>query len=182
MTTTELEQKLYEFIQPAYPEIAIKIEETTEGKRQLFFTEEKFKELYPQQRYHYLLHRIPGNFFEAHLTNTVWFELAPGENPEDLEYPDNDLIKMIRENVLLALNRSGFTTMLDNEFISGEVQCHGDYRNAKRILAGIGFADKEEQFDIFHVLMDEGGYCDCEILYNAFRETEYAKNYWSSRK
>ena len=45
MTASELQQKLYEFIQPSYPEIDIKVEKT-EGKRLLYFTEEKFKELY----------------------------------------------------------------------------------------------------------------------------------------
>jgi hypothetical protein len=26
--------------------------------------------------------------------------------------------------------------------------------------------------DVFHVLMDRGGFCDCEILYNAAPEPE----------
>jgi hypothetical protein len=180
MTASELQQKLYEFIQPSYPGINIKVEETG-GKRLVYFTEEKFKELYPQQRYHYLINKIPGDFFQQHLNNTTWFELAPGETPEDLEYPDTELIEEIKEDVLAALNRWGFVSMLDNEFIPGEIQCHGDFRHAKRILTSIGF-DEEPQFDAFHVLMNEGGYCDCEILYNVFRETAYAKNYWSNRK
>jgi len=180
MTSSELQQKLYEFIQPSYPEIDIKIEETG-GRRLLYFTENKFKDLYPQQRYHYLIHCIPDYFFQQHLNNSTWFELAPGEAPEDLEYPDVELIEEIKEDVLAALNKSGFVSTLDNEFISGEVQCHGDFRHAKRILTGIGFAE-EPQFYAFHVMMNEGGYCDCEILYNVFRETAYAKNYWRNRK
>ena len=43
--------------------------------------------------------------------------------------------------------------------------CWGDYRHSKPILLRCGFSEAE-LFDVFHVFMSLGGYCDCEILYN----------------
>jgi len=180
MTTAELEQKLYELIQPSYPNIDIKIVEAGDNIRHLYFTEEKFKDLYPKQRYHYLIHLIPSDFLELNLKNTYWFELAPDENPDDLDYHDDETIESIKDDVLSVLFKVGFVTELDKEFMSGAAKCLGDFRHSKKILVDLGFVDKEEQFDIFHVLMNEGGYCDCEILYNVFRESEYSKKYWRS--
>jgi hypothetical protein len=183
MTTTELEQALYEFIQPSYPEIDIKVIIDANDIPNIYFTEEKFKLLYPQQRYHYLIHKIPEDFFELHLKDSFWFELAPGESAEDLDYHDDETIEAIKTPILSILqNKIPFVEQLDKEFTSGTAQCFGDFRHSKKLLAELGYADKEEQFDIFHVLMDEGGYCDCEILFNVFKESEYSKQYWRNRK
>ena len=67
MTTQELQEKLYEFIKPTYPDIKIKVEEKAENVRQLYFTDDKFEVLYPKQRYHYLTHLIPSSFYEQNL-------------------------------------------------------------------------------------------------------------------
>ena len=40
---------------------------------------------------------------------------------------------------------------------------------------------QDELFDVFHVLMDKGGYCDCEILYNAAEESRLKAEYWRAR-
>ena len=77
MTTVEIQETLYEFIKPTYPDIKIKVEETVENIRQLYFTEERFKDLYPMQRYHCLMHLIPSDFYEKNLHDAEWFELAP---------------------------------------------------------------------------------------------------------
>lgn len=182
MTTTELEQRLYEFIQPTYPEIDIKIIIDSNHIPNIYFTEEKFKDLYPKQRYHELIHKIPDDFFELHLNKSFWFELAPGESPEDLDYHDDETIESIKEPILSILqNKIAFVEILDKEFTSGAAQCFGDFRHSKKLLSEMGYAGKEEQFDIFHVLMDEGGYCDCEILLNVFRQSDYSKKYWGNR-
>ena len=34
---------------------------------------------------------------------------------------------------------------------------------------------------MFHVLMARGGYCDCEILYNAVEESRLKAEYWRAR-
>ncbi|HLK29282.1 MAG TPA: DUF2695 domain-containing protein [Puia sp.] len=182
MTVQELQDKLYEFIKPIYPDIKINVTDTSENVRQLYFIDDKFEVLYPMQRYHYLTHLIPSDFYEQNLQETEWFELAPNENPDDLDCLDQATIDEIKEPILSILkDKIGFVTLLDKEFISQNVKCFGDFRHSKSILTDLKFSD-EDQFDIFHVLMNEGGYCDCEILYNVFKESEYSKRYWHDRQ
>jgi hypothetical protein len=59
-------------------------------------------------------------------------------------------------------------------------QCHGDYRHARAVLSARGFRE-DEHFDVFHVLMARGGYCDCEILYNAVETSRLKAEYWRAR-
>ncbi len=182
MTTTEIQNKLYEFTNPLYPKIKIEVVENNEKVVQLYFTDEKFEHLFPKQRYHYLIHLIPKDFYEQNLRDTTWYELAPNENPEDLDYHDQESIDEIKGDILLILkDKVNFVNLLDNKFASVLVKCSGDFRHSKKILDDLGFS-KVDQFDIFHVLMDEGGYCDCEILYNVFKESEYSKKYWEQRQ
>jgi hypothetical protein len=182
MTTQQLQEKLYEFVKPSYPDIKINVVNTEENVRQLYFMDDKFEALFPKQRYHYLTHLIPTDFFEQNLQDTEWFELAPNENPDELDYHDQETIDEIKEPILSILkDKGGFVALVDKEFISESAKCFGDFRHSKSILTDLKFSD-EEQFDIFHVLMNEGGYCDCEILYNVFRESEYSKNYWRDRQ
>jgi hypothetical protein len=182
MTTKELQDKLYEFVKPSYPDIKINVVDTAENVRQLYFTDEKFEVLYPKQRYHYLTHLIPSDFYDQNLQDTEWFELAPNENPDDLDYHDQETIDEIKDVILSLLkDRSDFVSLLDIEFTLKNVKCSGDFQHSKNILTDLKFS-KEDQFDIFHVLMNEGGYCDCEILYNVFRDSEYSKKYWRDRQ
>ena len=182
MTTQELQEKLYEFTKPSYPDIKIKVVDTAENVRQLYFTDDKFDLLYPKQRYHYLTHLIPSDFYEQNLQDTEWYELAPNENPDDLVYHDQETIDEIKEPIISLLkDKVGFVALLDKQFTSQTVKCYGDFRHSKSILTELKISD-EDQFDIFHVLMNEGGYCDCEILYNVFRESEYSKKYWADRQ
>jgi len=177
MTPKELQEKLYEFIKPAYPDIKIKVIDTPESCRQIYFVDERFKDLFVQQRYHYLVHLIPGEFFKEELSECTWFELAASENPDDLIYLDEGSVEEIKDIILAVLkDKVDFVKKLDVLFCSESTKCFGDFRHSKKILRQLDFSD-EEQFDIFHVLMHEGGYCDCEILYNVFRESEYAQKY-----
>jgi hypothetical protein len=57
----------------------------------------------------------------------------------------------------------------------------GDFRVAKSILATKGFFESE-YFDVFSVLMAQGGYCDCEIFYNVAESSEFARRYWANRQ
>ena len=62
--------------------------------------------------------------------------------------------------------------------------CHGDFRHAKRVLGEKGFGERDgidEVFDICHVLLAKGGYCDCEILYNVSEENRLKAAYWKNR-
>lgn len=182
MTTQELQEKLYGFTKQSYPDIKIKVVDTAENVRQLYFIDDKFEFLYPKQRYHYLANLIPSDFYEQNLQATEWYELAPNENPDDLDYHDQETIDEIKEPIISLLkDKVGFVALLDKEFTSQTAKCCGDFRHSKSILTELNFSD-EDQFDIFHVLMNEGGYCDCEILYNVFSESEYSKKYWADRQ
>jgi Protein of unknown function (DUF2695) len=182
MTTSEIQEKLYELIKPTYPDIIIKVEDSSENIRKLFFTDDKFTALYPKQRYHYLIHLIPSDFFEDNLQDAEWFELAPGERPENLDYHDEETIKEIKDTILPILrDKVPFVSLLDGEFMTQSTKCFGDFRHSKKLLIGLGFSE-DDQFDIFHVLMNEGAFCDCEILYNVFREGEYSKKHWQDKE
>ncbi len=179
MTPSELQDRLYTFIRPTYPDILIEVVDKANTTRQLYFTDPAFQDLYPKQRYHSLIHLIPTDFHDTYLKNNHWFELAPGENPEDLDYHDQEEIDDIKSTVLSVLqDKVHFVELLDAKFTSEHEQCHSDFRISKAILTKLDFPD-HAQFDIFHVLMDSGGYCDCEILLNVFTASEYAKKYWS---
>jgi hypothetical protein len=171
----------------SYPNIKVRAEPWSEDPSRIaiYFTEEKFVHLYPKQRYHYLVHLIPDDYFAAHLENAVWFELAPGKDPAQLQYPDDEPIADITPAVMKCLIRSGFFGELD-DVLCPEAQetkraaCWGDYRNAKSVLLQCGFKE-EEFFEVFHVLMELGGYCDCEILYNAVETSRLKAEYWMGR-
>jgi hypothetical protein len=190
MKSQELVAELKRFLGSSYPGIRIEAKpwQQDPSRLALYFTEEKFAVLYPQQRYHYLVHNIPQDFFDRHLTNTVWFELAPGEAVLDLKYPDEQLIASISSNVLAAVERAGVFSALDDllapEGATGAVSCHGDFRHTKAVLAQKGFGrhgDVDEVFDICHVLMAKGGYCDCEVLFNVSETNRLKSRYWKKR-
>jgi hypothetical protein len=190
MNTPELIAELKRFLAASYPDIRIDAKPWQEdpSRLALYFTEQKFSALYPQQRYHYLVHNIPQDFFNRHLTNSVWFELAPGEAVQDLRYPDEELITSISSNVLATVERAGVFSALDDllapESSVGAVSCHGDFRHTKDVLKQKGFGqrgDIDEVFDICHVFMARGGYCDCEVLFNVSETNRLKSRYWKKR-
>jgi hypothetical protein len=183
----QIHRDLKGFLAAAYPDILIRVEGWKENpsRTAIFFTEAKFKDLYPLQRYHYISHLIPADYQEKELENSVWFELAPGEDPASLSFPDDELIREITPIVMRCLNGSGFFQALDDAFCPSLSEaprqcCYGDYRAAKPLLLQKGFRD-EELFDVFHVLMRRGGYCDCEILYNVVETSRFRAEYWHNR-
>ena len=190
MNPQELVAELKRFLASSYPDIRIEAKqwEHDHSRLALYFTEDKFAVLYPRQRYHYLVHQIPRDFFDRHLTNTVWFELAPGESVQDLRYPDEQLIASISSNVLAAVERAGVFSALDDLLAPGGsaegVACHGDFRHTKAVLAEKGFGRRgevDEVFDICHVFMAKGGYCDCEVLFNVSETNRLKSRYWTKR-
>jgi hypothetical protein len=183
----EIERDVKRFLAGSYPDIQVRVEPWQEdpGRLAIYFTEEKFALLYPAQRYHNLVHLIPEDYYKRELENALWFELAPGEDPSQLQHPDGELIEEITPAVMKCLVRSGFFEELDDVFCppsrdEKRAQCWGDYRTSKPILLRRGFKE-EEFFDVFHVLMGLGGYCDCEILYNAVETSRLKSEYWTAR-
>ncbi len=75
----------------------------------LFCIDKRFDGLYSRQRYHSLVHLIPKDYYDSFLADSVWFELTPGQRPEDVEEdPDEDLILSITPDVLRLLQERGF--------------------------------------------------------------------------
>jgi hypothetical protein len=182
-----LASDLRDMLQQAYPDIQVRAELWSENptRTAIYFVESRFALLYPRQRYHYLSHLIPKEFYDRELTNTVWFELAPGESPHELDYPDEAMIEDITPAVMSCVTASGFFEALDEAFCprvpsESAVQCHGDFRLSKQLLSAHGF--KPDEFsDVLHVLMSQGGYCDCEILYNVAEQSRLRSEYWKAR-
>jgi hypothetical protein len=104
MTIKHLQEKLLEFIRPSYPEMEIEVIESTDNKRHIYFTDRKFADLFQQQRYHYLINLIPKDFLANDLADTLWYELAPGETPEDLHSHDTKTVESMREIILKILS------------------------------------------------------------------------------
>ena len=186
-TATEIIDDLLGFITPSYPNIAISAKpwDQDPSKLAIYFTDPKFSLIYPYQRWHYLTHLIPADYQNQHLGSSIWFELAPGESPEELHYPDEELINDITPDVMRILNKTGFFERLDNVMCPNEIstkpaQCWGDFRISKPILQQCTITE-EEMFDVFHVLMLQGGFCDCEILYNVVKENRLKAEYWIAR-
>ena len=187
MNLQQLEADIRGFVRRAYPHIEVRLEPWAADPTRpaVYFTEAQFAALYPAQRYHYLRHLIPGDYYERYLSNAEWFELAPGERPEDLEYPDPELITDITPDVMRCLAGGRVFEALDDVLCPADPsqarqRCHGDYRHARAVLQARRFRDAEF-FDVFHVLMARGGYCDCEILYNAVGVSRLKDEYWRAR-
>src|SRR5688572_18607505 len=106
MTSSALAEALHGFLDPAYPGIEIRIEPYADDRSRtaVSFRHARFADLYPQQRFHYLSNLIPAAFIDEHLSGMVWMELAPGESPGDLRYPDAELIEEIAPDVMRVLH------------------------------------------------------------------------------
>ena len=185
MEREKLAAEILGFVSASYPDIRVRVEPWPHdpGREAVYFEDPKFALIYPAQRYHYLSHLIPAEFQERHLANTVWLELAPGERPEDLQYPDDDLVHAIMPDVMKCVVGAKVLDALDDVLSPtvGEAgACWGDYRHSRPILLARGFTEGE-LFDVFHVLMAQGGYCDCEILFNVAPASRLAAAYWSAR-
>jgi hypothetical protein len=183
--------ELKSFLRSSYPNISIQAKpwEKDPSRLALYFQDEKFSALYPKQRYHYIAHSIPQRFHDEHLSNTVWFELAPGEDAKHLLYPDDELMASIAPDVLQAIEQAGVTARLDDLLAPEDANasaehCHGDFRHLKKVLAEKGFGQRgeiDEIFGICHVAMAKGGYCDCEVLYNVSGTNRLKSRYWAKR-
>lgn len=184
---TEIVNDHRAFIEPSYPNIDIRAEpwEQDPNRLAIYFTDEKFSLIYPYQRWHYLTHLIPNDYQEEHLSTSVWFELAPGESPAELRYPDEELIANITPDVMRILKGTRFFDRLDDAMCPAEAgrtpgQCWGDFRNTIPILHNCRITE-DELLDVLHVLMLQGGFCDCEILYNVVEENRLKAEYWKAR-
>ena len=98
---------------------------------------------------------------------------------------DSDQITSITPDVITCLRRSRFFERLDDLLsLNGPTPqrevCVGNYELSRRILQESGF-DSDDMRDIFNVLKAQGGFCDCEILYNVAESSRLKSEYWKSR-
>jgi hypothetical protein len=180
----QLETELLSLLRTAYPAIEVRIAPWDQDRTRVAirFVEPSFAGLYVQERYHRLVHLIPRSFFDQELTNTVWFELAPGERAEELRYPDEELIREITPAVLGVLAQRHAFEGLDDLLCPADPRavpstCAGGFQHMRRILAERGFSE-DDLFDILHVLMEQGAFCDCEILTNVERTSRFGTRSW----
>ena len=184
---SELKAAVLSFLTPSYPDMKVEIRpwENEPGRHAIAFVDPKFALIYPAQRYHYLSHLIPEDFQQAYMSELVWLELAPGERPEDLRYPDEDLVAAITPDVMKCVLGAKVFEALDDVLCpqtpeARPASCWGDYRHVKPILLSRGFSE-DELFDVMHVLMALGGFCDCELLFNVAEGSRYGARYWKAR-
>lgn len=187
MNPNSIESELSELLKRRLADIRITVEASGQNGAgpTVTFVSSAFAGLYVSQRYHLLIHAIPALFVEKNLREFKWFELAPGESPEDLVYPDDESICEITDDVMDSLEGRNFFGALDDALYPSDLEmparlCHGNFANAEAILIAKGFKESEH-FDIFHVLMARGGYCDCEILYNAVETSRLKADYWKAQ-
>jgi hypothetical protein len=98
---------------------------------------------------------------------------------------DTDLITSITPNVMTCLHRSKFFERLDDILSPSDGSrprkiCGGTYELSEAILQESGF-ESADVADIYNVLRSQGGFCDCEILYNATESSRLKAEYWRER-
>jgi Protein of unknown function (DUF2695) len=102
------------------------------------------------------------------------------------ERPDPEFVASITPDVMRCLDNSSFFQKLDDLLCpkdGSQIQpsCSGDYKLSESILRASGF--EESDFgDVFDVLRAKGGFCDCEILYNASESNRLKSKYWQKRE
>ena len=134
-----IESDLRGFVRASYPEMTVRAENWKQAPSRIavFFIEKRFEGLYRRQRYHYLIHLIPKDYFDTVLADAIWFELTPDEEIDTLaEDPDEEFITDITPEVLDALKMKGLFSALDEvlcpENSTTKAQaCSGDFRHAK---------------------------------------------------
>jgi len=102
------------------------------------------------------------------------------------DHEHTEFIAAISDDVMKCLVSRGFFEKLDSHFCpkgdgKERALCDHSYRISKLILAELGF-QTEDVDEIFDVLRSKGGFCDCEILYNAAEESRLKAEYWTSAR
>jgi len=99
--------------------------------------------------------------------------------------PDPEFIASITPDVMRCLDNSGFFEKLDDLLCpkdGSEIpeSCSGGYKLSESILRASRF-EVSDFADVFDVLQAKGGFCDCEILYNACESNRLKSRYWQAQ-
>jgi hypothetical protein len=106
-------------------------------------------------------------------------------DPADSEALEDEYAAFIRLQVMLCLERNKFFGALDDRFSPVNdpqkgVRCGGNCEISTSILQALGYVE-EDIDDIIEVMRSQGGFCDCEILYNVVEESRLKGDYWKSK-
>lgn len=104
---------------------------------------------------------------------------------DDLPRDEDDSVSSIAPDVLRCLDKCKFFGELDDHLCRADPSksredCRGDFGISEAILRSHGFSE-EDLTDIFEVLRSRGGFCDCEVLYNAVGDNRLKGEYWRAR-
>ncbi|HEX9120581.1 MAG TPA: DUF2695 domain-containing protein [Terriglobales bacterium] len=99
--------------------------------------------------------------------------------------PGSKFIASIAPDVMKSLERAQFIAKLDDLFCPKDrsqqpKRCRGDFRHSKSILKASGY-DSAALADILGVLRSQGGFCDCEVLYNVAKSSRLKSRYWKAK-
>ena len=108
---------------------------------------------------------------------------ASGVRRKDKRDPEEKYVAAIAPDVLKYLRKIGYFAHLDDILASNSGKanpCRHDYRYSKRLLIDAQLK-KSDWADVFLVLQSRGGFCDCEVLYNAATRSRLKSKYWKAR-
>jgi|SRR5579863_265381 len=105
--------------------------------------------------------------------------------PDPLDERDRNFIADITPDVMKCLAEWKFFEELDDRLCPADqsksrADCRGNYDISEAILRSSG-RDDTDFADIFGVLRAQGGFCDCEILYNVAGDNRFKTKYWRTR-
>ncbi len=166
---SEIPSKLLEWLGPKFPGITVELTVVERWARPaLILRWAGFDDLLPEERFHRLFHAIPEEFYETKLRGCVWCELGGSETIDEfLKLPRSEDVAAEEPQIVRRLVSAGFFDVLA-EALGSEptAACRGDFAIVRRILAEKKFAKSALQNALL-VLMRNGAYCDCEVLFNA---------------
>jgi len=106
-------------------------------------------------------------------------------NPGNSHAQDAELIASITPDVMKCLANLGFFEKLDDQLCpinspNKREYCGGNQEVSKSILRSQGF-EEAEIADACAVLGAQGGFCDCEVLYNVVETSRLKAEYWRAK-
>ena len=110
------------------------------------------------------------------------------ENNQQQDWSEQDqreLIESITPDVMGVLATSGFFAALDDRLCPADAsitaqRCSHSFELTSSILRAKEFPD-EDIGEVIEVLRAQGGFCDCEILYNVAETSRLKTKHWQTR-
>ena len=164
-----LGEKLLEALEPHLPGIEVEVDRSQRWQRMtVTFRHRKFAALLPEQRFRTVLQLLPAELYEKDLRGAVWFELAPGETPEDVTQARRSQdVAEAEPRIADRLRKVAFFEALSRALGESPIEaCTGDFAVSRRVLSDNGIVG-EQQRDACLVFIRQGAYCDCEVLLTA---------------